>query len=96
MKTKKPTKRTRAQIEREIIELKAQLASQYHFAHESINKCSVNHLTGSGVLLQLSSLGGNELVNPIVIRDGLSVETITAIKNDLKRSYDLATAFKIT
>jgi len=33
-------------------------------------------------------------MEPTLIRDGLSPETIAAIKADLKRSYDLAIQFK--
>ena len=48
----------------------------------------------SGVLLQFTGVGGKELVNPVMIRDGLSDATIAAIKADLQRSFDLSVAFK--
>lgn len=49
---------------------------------------------GSAVIITLTSLGGKELILPSAIRDGLSKETIAAIKLDLKRSYEVATVFK--
>ena len=87
-------RKTRNQLEREVLELKAQLASTYHFASVSIKKASTDHLMASGALLQLTCIGGRELISPTLIRDGLSPETIEALQKDIKRSYELATAFK--
>lgn len=95
MKTTKPAKKTRQQLEREILEMKASLAASYHFANLEIGKCSSDNFMGSGILLQLSAIGGKELINPVLLRDGLSDETIAAIKRDLKYSYDNATLFKV-
>jgi hypothetical protein len=92
-KVKKP-KTTKAQLRHKIKELEAQLASTYHFAGCHIGKTSTDHLMGSGVLLELTLLGGRQAIPPVVIRDGLSKETIEAIKADMRRSYDLAVAFK--
>ena len=79
------------------MKLKEAIASQvhvYHFADLALNKLSTDNLTGSGVILELTVLGGKTGIEPTLIRDGLSKETIKAIQNDLKRSYDLATMFK--
>ncbi|MBK3745952.1 hypothetical protein G3A39_43175 [Paraburkholderia aspalathi] len=88
-KIKGPNK---AELIRKVVELTAQLASTYHFADATLSKAG--DLMGSGVLLQLSALGGRELISPVVIRDGLSPETIAAIRKDIMRSYETATAFK--
>ncbi len=93
MKTKKP-KITRAQLERQVLELNAQLAHVFYFADNSIDKCGTKYLMGSGVLLQLTGIGGKELIVPVMIKDGLSDATIAAIKADIKRSYDLSVMFK--
>ena len=45
----------------------------------------------SGVILELTALGGKEIIPPVMIRDGLSQATIKAIQNDLCRSFELAT-----
>lgn len=90
--TKTKTK-TRADLQRENMELRAQLAHVYHFASAELHKAG-DCLMGSGVLVQLHALGGREIVNPVVIRDGLSPDTIEALRRDLVRSYQGATIFK--
>jgi hypothetical protein len=94
MKTTKPVKPTRQQLERQILELESQLAHRYRFAELEIDKASTAKMMASGVLLQLTALGGREIINPVVIRDGLSPETIAAIKADLHRSYELTVMHK--
>jgi hypothetical protein len=81
--------KTKKDLERQILELKAQLPITYTISSSMLDKVSTDHLMGSGVLLQLSGIGGKELINPVMIKDGLSKSTIDAIKADLKRSYDL-------
>ena len=49
----------------------------------------------SGVLLELTGIGGKEFILPVMILDGLSKKTIDAIKEDIKRSYDLAVMHKV-
>jgi len=48
-------------------------------------------MMASGVVLQLTALGGRELIPPVVIRDGLWPETIAALQEDLRRSFEIAT-----
>ena len=88
-------KLTRRQLERKLMEAKACQAHTYHFVNGSIEKASTKHMMASGVVLTLTALGGKELTIPVLIHDGLSDETITAIKADLKRSYDTATRIKL-
>ena len=87
-KKPKPVKKTREQLEREFMELKAQMPSSYHFATQKLYTAGEQLMAG-GVLLRLEALGGKQLIPPVVIRDGLSRETIEAIYRDLCRSYDL-------
>lgn len=54
----------------------------------------MDRLKGSGVVLTLSGLGGAEICKAVLIRDGLSAETIAALKRDIARSFIEATAFK--
>lgn len=93
MKTPR-TKLARHQLIHQIRALEGQLASTYHFAEATLHKTGTKYCTASGVLLQLSSLGGVPLICPVVIKDGLSDATIEALKSDLARSYDLAVMFK--
>lgn len=93
MKPKQP-KPTKAQLKRQAMEFLSGQAHVYHFADAAIGKASVKHMMASGVVLTITALGGRELVAPVLIRDGLSEETIDAIKSDLRRSYDLAVRLK--
>lgn len=86
--------KTRADLLRENMELRAQLAHVYHFASAEIHKAGTDRMTASGVLLQLYALGGREIICPVVIRDGLSADTIEALRRDLARSYSSAVEFK--
>jgi len=90
-----PTKKreTRAQLKRKILELEAQGPMQEHFASASLDKYALHKCMASAVILQLSTLGGGNVMPPVAIRDGLSPATIDAIRSDLKRSSLLATAY---
>lgn len=87
-------KLTRQEMERKIRELEAQLTHRCHFAARTIDKAGIKSLIGSGVILSLVTLGGREIIEPVCIRDGLSDETIAALKADFVRSYEIATMFK--
>ncbi len=91
---KRKTK-TNADLKREVLELSAQLAHAYHFANADLHKAGTAHKMASGVLLQLTAIGGKEIICPVMIKDGLSEETIAAIRKDLKRSYDLAVTYTV-
>ena len=87
-------KLTYKELERKLREAEASQAHNYYFAQKELEKLSTERLMGSGVILSLTVLGGGERIKPVLISDGLSKETITAIKADLKRSFDTATLFK--
>lgn len=93
MNAKRKTE-TRADLQRKVTELTAQLASTYHFASATLDKAGTDRMMASGVLLQLHALGGRELICPVVIRDGLSADTIAALHRDIARSYAGAVEFK--
>lgn len=86
--------KTLAQLKRENLEIKAQLAHAYHFADATIKEAGTRYKMASGVLLQLTAIGGKEIILPVMIKDGLSDETIAAIRADLRRSYESAVVFK--
>ena len=91
----KITKEARiATLERQLKEAMASQAHVYHFASAALNKASTDHLMASGVIVTMTVLGGRELFSPVLIRDGLSSETIAALKADMARSFDLATAIR--
>ena len=87
---------SKADLQRQVVEAIAGQAHSYHFAEKLISKAGENVLMGSGVILTITALGGKALIDPVLIRDGLSKETIEAIKEDLRKSYKLATLYKPT
>ena len=87
-------RRTRAQLKRQLREALAGQAFVYKSASDGISKASIDHMMGSGVVLTLTALGGREVIIPVMIRDGLSEETIRALQSDIRRSYELATFMK--
>jgi hypothetical protein len=91
MKRKRETKAT---LERKIKELEAQLSATYHFADANLKQVASKNYTGSAVIVEITALGGCEVLQPVAIRDGLSKETITALRADIARSYELAIMFK--
>lgn len=94
MKSKQTKAQRIAELERKLGEALAGQAHSYSFASQTIDKASTDHLTASGVVITLTVLGGREIFSPVLIRDGLSKETIAALKADFVRSYENAIAFK--
>ncbi len=94
MKTKNTKAQRIAELERKLMEAESSHAHLYHYADANIDKASTGHLMGSGAIITLTVLGGREIFKPVLIRDGLSQETITALKADFVRSYGLATLAK--
>ena len=94
MKTKQTKEQKIAELERKLQEALAGQASVYHFAEAGLSKASTNHLTGSGVVITLTVLGGRELMRPTLILDGLSDDLIKALKADFARILELSTPSK--
>lgn len=94
----KPNKQTKAQriaeLEEKLEEAKAQHIYRHHFASKALDKFSTDKLMGSGVVLSLTLIGGKEMFEPVMICNGLSKETIAALKADLVRSFNYATELK--
>jgi hypothetical protein len=91
MADKKP-KLTKAQLRRKIKEAEAHQIHNYHFADGYLAK--MGNFEASSVIIELTALGGREIIPPTAIRNGLSQATIDAIRADLTRSYLYATEFK--
>lgn len=89
--TKKP-KETKAQLRWKLKAAEAQQIHNHHFA--DVNLAKLTGFEGSAVILEIHALGGKALIPAVAIRNGLSPETIAAIRADLRRSYEYATEFK--
>ncbi len=96
-----PKQKTYAQLARQNLELIAGLISVHKTAISNLPKASVARRMGSGVLLQLTGVGGEDIIPPVMIRDGLSDETIAALPDHApslraqKRSVAMAFADKL-
>lgn len=90
MKKRAPT---RADLLRKIDELEAQQAGILHFADIGLAKAGTDKMMGSAVIVRLHTLGGSEITPTFAIRDGLSPETIAALRKDIARSWELATMY---
>lgn len=89
----KKVKPTRAELEQKILELEALMAGNLHFASAELDKAGPS-LVGSAVIVDLKFLGGKRVCQPFAIRDGFHPETIEAIREDIRRSYGIATMWK--
>lgn len=95
MKPEKKTKTQRiAELERKLFEAEAAQIHQHHFASIQLDKLVTDQMMGSGVIMTLTTLGGRLTIGPVMISNGLSKETIEAIKVDLVRSYNYAIELK--
>lgn len=94
MKTKQTKAQRITELERQLSEALAGQSHVYHFAQVGLAKAGRSHLLGSGVILTLTVLGGRKICEPVLIRDGLSPETIDALNMDMVRSYESAIEFK--
>lgn len=95
MSSNKVTKKQRiAELERQLAESNAQHIHHHHFAAASLPKAGEKSMMGSGVIITVTALGGKPIVEPILIRNGLSSETIAALQDDIVRSYKYATELK--
>ncbi len=95
MKAEKKTKAQRiVELERKLYESGAYHIYRHHFASKELDRLSTDRLMGSGVILSLTKAGGEEALEPVMISNGLSKETIAALKADLVRSFNYATELK--
>lgn len=91
VKKKGPTK---AELQRKIKELEAQQAYTYHVASLGLPKADEAHFMASAVVLELTALGGREIIPPVAIVNGLSPDTIEALQRDIARSWAWKTEMK--
>lgn len=80
-------------VENELRVAKANLRSRYCEAYRSLDKCGQDRFMGSGLMIAVRNINKTNpiMFEEVMIADGLSPETIVALKVDIKRSYDLTT-----
>ena len=91
----KPTTAKRiADLERQLMEAKAAWVHHFHFADANVAQASTEKMRGSGVILTITALGGRQIVEPMIIPNGLSPETIEALRADFRRGFAYTTELK--
>jgi hypothetical protein len=68
---------------------KAQDIASLSQAYKTLDKAGFDKFMASGVVVEIKDLSGHSFVNGFMVSDGLSQETIDALKKDIKRTYDL-------
>ena len=83
-------KKTKQELKRELQILNADNFHTLTNAYKQIDKCSSKNYMASGVTLTIKNINktNNTICEEFLIIDGLSDETIEAIKRDIKRTYD--------
>jgi hypothetical protein len=66
--------------------LKAQMFHSYYFAYGELTSLSKKNFLASAVIVTVTDLSGKEILRPVGIRTGLSLVTIQALQEDIKRS----------
>ena len=76
------------ELENKLRSAEAYQAHKLHFASYALDKISTDRMGGSGVIISITYLSGKPIVDPTVISDGLSPETIAALQADMRRSFE--------
>ena len=83
-----------AELENKLRSAEAYQVHKLHFASYALDKLSTDMMGGSGVIISITYLSGKPIVDPTVISDGLSPETIAALQADMRRSFEKRTELK--
>ena len=95
MKTEKKTKAQHlVELERKLFVAQAPQSYRHHFASKALDRLNTDKVMGSGLIVTVTHLSGEQAFEPVMICNGLSKETIAALKADLARSFNYATEMK--
>lgn len=83
-----------AELEKQLFVAQASQIYRAHFASAYLDKISTAKLTGSGVILSIHTIKGDQVFEPVLIANGLAPETIAALQADLARSFNYRTEMK--
>lgn len=78
-----------AQNAKDLLQYKAHDIGTLSAAYREIAKANTDKYMASGVIITVQNLSGATIVEPFMVQDGLSADTIAALQADIKRSYDL-------
>lgn len=80
-----------AKLQRRVFDVEAQLPCSYRAFARALDDATQDKLKASGVVISITVLGGRQVGSPVMIADGLSAETIAALRADVARSFAQAT-----
>lgn len=85
----------KSDLERQLLHCKAYDISTLYASYRDMDKTGNDRYMASGVIISIQNINKTKstIIEPTMIMDGLSAETIEAIKKDIKRSYDLRMSF---
>ena len=81
-----------AELERKLFERESQLPHKPHFLSKSLEKYL--DMKGSGVIVTFQRLGAVSEDGPVLIRNGLSLETVRALQKDIRASWEDSVIFE--
>lgn len=83
------------ELEREIELIKVDNIHRLTDAYKNIEKCTDKNYMASAITITIKNINQKNFIvcEEFSIADGLSPETVEAIKRDIKRTYDLKMSF---
>jgi hypothetical protein len=81
-----------AELEQKLFECAAQLPHKHYYVSDALEKYV--ELEGSGVIVTFQQLGTELKIDPILIRNGLSRETVRALQKDIRASWEDSVVFE--
>ena len=77
-----------AQMAKDLLNYKAMDIMNLVNAYRNVAKTGKDKYMASGVIVTITNLNGVNIVDPVMIADGLSAETIAALQADIKAHHD--------
>jgi len=85
-------KMSNTELRKRIITLEAQDVARLDAAYRHLCKCGKEYYMGSGVVLSLTTLEGDNIIDPFMVADGFTDLTIQTLKTEIRKtvSYRLS------
>ena len=81
-----------AELERKLFERESQLPHNAFYLSNSLEEYV--ELKGAGVIVTFQQLGSESKAGPVLIRNGLSLETVRALQKDIRASWEESVMFE--
>lgn len=75
-------------LERQLLEAKAHSPVRMRDSIRDLLTAGKDHRMASGVIITITGLGGDTIIKPTTVFDGLSPTTIESLRADIKSSLD--------